>query len=146
MREVGPLKPRSMKTRFVLAFAAVVLTASALSAATLSGVVRDNSGSPIPGVTLTATRAGDASPAVAVTNGAGEFGIADLLPGSYTLEAALDGFQPTSKKISLTTGQTLELAFTIAPAFEETVEVVAEAVRTGEVSVLESRRQAPVVS
>ena len=135
-----------MKTRFVLVFAAVALTASVLSAATLSGVVRDNSGSPIPGVTLTATRAADATPAIGVTNGAGEFAIADLLPGSYSVEAALDGFQPASKKINLTTGQTLQLAFTIVPAFEETVEVVAEAVRTGEVSVLESRRQAPVVS
>lgn len=115
--------------------------------ASIAGVVRDDSGSAIPGVTITATRVGDsAAPEVAVSEGAGEFRFANLRPGSYTLEAVLDGFQTVTTAVKLTTGQKLDVAIKLVPAFGETVEVVAEAVQTGEVAILESRRQAPVVS
>lgn len=115
--------------------------------ATLSGSVADDSGAPIPGVTVTAGRSADgASPALAVTDIAGVFRFDELQPGSYEVEAALDGFQPLSRNVKLVTGQKVEIVFTLVPAFGETVEVVAEAVRTGEIAVLETRRQAAVVS
>ncbi|HEV7766794.1 MAG TPA: TonB-dependent receptor [Thermoanaerobaculia bacterium] len=116
-------------------------------AATLAGVIRDDSGAAIPGVTVTATRTGEAAePQLAVTDGEGMFRVADLPPGTYKLEAILDGFQTISKDVKLVTGQTVDLAFKLVPAFGETVEVVAETVRTGEVAVLDSRRESAVVS
>src|SRR5262249_31450868 len=40
----------------------------------------------------------------------------------------------------------LQIVFSIVPAFTETVTVTAQAAPTGEVAILESRREAPVVS
>lgn len=118
-----------------------------LGLATVTGVIADDTGSPIPGVTVTATRSGEQSTqTVAVTEGDGRFKIADLRPGAYQVEAAIDGFQPVSTSVKLTTSQTLDVAFKLVPAFGETVEVVGAAVRTGEVAILESRRQSAVVS
>lgn len=138
-------------TRFAFALVLLLLTvplqAQNLGRATVSGVVTDESGAAIPGVTVTVTRGGDASdPAIAVTEMNGSFAARDLQPGSYRIEAMLDGFKPVSKEVKLVTGQQLEVAFKLVPAFGETVEVVAEAAKTGEVAILESRRQAAVVS
>jgi outer membrane receptor protein involved in Fe transport len=124
-----------------------VAAAESLGRAAVSGIVRDDNAQPIPGVTVTAVRKGDETePAVVVTEIAGDFRIGDLRPGTYAIEAVLDGFQPVKTEVTLVTGQVLETAFKMVPAFGETVEVVAEAAQTGEVAILESRRQAAVVS
>jgi hypothetical protein len=125
--------------------AANLIAAEGLGRATVSGTITDDTGAPIPGVTVTATREGGEAE-VAVSEGNGEFRITGLTPGAYKLEAVLDGFQTISKDVKLVTDQSVNLAFKMVPAFGETVEVVAEAVRTGEVAVLDSRREAAVVS
>lgn len=124
-----------------------VLDASAQQAgqASISGVVRDNTGAAIPGVTVTVTR-GESAPEIVYTAMEGEFQVGGLVPGKYSVEAVLDGFQTLKRDVQLGTGQALKLAFVLVPAFGETVEVVAEASRTGEVAILETRRQAAVVS
>lgn len=136
-------------TRFLTALVllSVALTASAQSSgrATLAGAVTDDTGAPIPGVTVVATRA-EAEPAFAVTGMEGEFRVENLPPGKYQVEAILDGFQTVMTDVSLGTGQKLDVAFKLVPAFGETVEVVAEAAKVGEVAILESRREASVVS
>lgn len=104
------------------------------------GVVHDESGSPLPGVTITAGEQ------LAITEMDGGFRIEGLPPGEYSIEAVLDGFQPLSRRVTVVAGQQLELGLKLVPAFSETVEVVADAIRTGEVAILESRRQSPVVS
>ena len=115
--------------------------------AIVSGVATDDTGAPLPGITVTIARNGDtAGGTVVVTEMDGTFRAADLVPGTYRVEAMLDGFQPVSREVKLVTGQKIELALKMVPAFSETVEVVAEAVRTGEVAIMESRRQAAVVS
>ena len=108
--------------------------------AIVKGIVRDDSNQPIPGVTVSA---GDQ---VAVTDTDGAFHLDALRPGAYTLQAVLEGFQSVSKEVKLTPGQSLDLAFKLVPAFSESVTVTAQAERTGEVEILESRRQAAVVS
>ncbi len=128
-----------------LLIAANVFAADGLGRATLSGVVQDDTAAAIPGVTVTASRAGGEAE-VAVTDGNGQFRIPDLRPGTYTIEAVLDGFQTISKEVKLVTGQSVALEFKLVPAFGETVEVVGAAVATGEVAVLDSRREAAVVS
>jgi outer membrane receptor for ferrienterochelin and colicin len=122
-----------------------VVDAQGLGQASVSGIVRDNQGLGLPGVTVTVS--GEKSPSnIVVSGNSGEFRVADLHPGAYSLEASLDGFKPVSKRVKLVTGESIQVAFSLVPAFGETVNVVAEATRTGEVSVLETRRQAPVVS
>lgn len=120
---------------------------SGLGLAAISGSVADDSGAPIPGVTVTATRDGDTNGgSIGVTESDGRFTITELHPGAYHVDAVLDGFQPVSTTVKLTTGETQNIAIKLVPAFGETVDVVGEAVRTGEVAVLESRRQSAVVS
>lgn len=71
----------------------VVLPAAAEAQTTLAGTVRDTSGFVLPGVTIEA-----ASPALiekvrtAVTDGAGQYRITDLPPGTYTVTYTLTGF------------------------------------------------------
>src|SRR5262245_59148471 len=141
---VDALRRSSILVLALLATASLA-TAQTLAQATVTGTVREGSGAPLPGVTVTATRTGGA-PAVAVTEANGEFRLTGLVPGAYVLDAQLEGFQKVSKEVKLTANQILQIAFTIVPAFGETVEVVAKAAKTGEVAVLESRREAPVVS
>jgi hypothetical protein len=72
---------------------AVLLPVVASAQATISGVVRDASGSVLPGVTVEA-----ASPALiekvrtAVTDGTGQYAIENLRPGLYTVTFTLPGF------------------------------------------------------
>jgi hypothetical protein len=61
--------------------------------ATVGGTVTDSSGALIPGVTIRATNIDTQVVATTVTNEAGAYNFADLLPGKYTLTAALPGFQ-----------------------------------------------------
>ena len=113
--------------------------------ASVAGVIRDDSGFAIPGVTVTVTRDGGEAE-VAVTEMDGSFRVGGLRPGAYRVEAVLDGFQPIVKEVRLSGGQSVDLAFKLVPAFGETVDVVADAIATGEVAILESRRQSAVVS
>jgi outer membrane receptor protein involved in Fe transport len=124
----------------LLLFISFGVVAEPLGTASVKGIVRDDSGQVIPGVTVSA------GSEVAVTESDGAFHIDGLRPGAYKLQAVLDGFQSVSKDVTLTTGQKLDIAFKLVPAFSESVTVTAEAAKTGEVEILESRRQAPVVS
>lgn len=121
------------------------LTAQSLGGASVKGVVKDDTGAAIPGVTVTVTSP-QTEPAVVITGMEGDFRIDDLRAGSYVVEAMLDGFQTIRREVKLVTGQSVELSFKLVPAFGETVEVIAGAVKTGEVAVLETRREAAVVS
>ncbi|HEX5110322.1 MAG TPA: carboxypeptidase-like regulatory domain-containing protein [Vicinamibacterales bacterium] len=73
--------------------AALLVPAFAFAQATLTGTVRDSSGSVLPGVTVEAS-----SPALiekiktAVTDGAGQYRIVDLRAGTYKLTFVLPGF------------------------------------------------------
>jgi hypothetical protein len=121
--------------------------AESLGQASVKGFVRDDTGAAMPGVTVVARRAGDADGGeVSVTGMEGDFRVDSLRPGSYLLEATLDGFQPVRSNVKLTTDQVLEVAFKLVPAFGASVDVVAKAEQTGEVAILESRREAAVVS
>src|SRR4029079_17703803 len=92
---------------------ALVLFASAtraqsLSSGTIGGVVKDESGAVLPGVTVEA-----ASPALiekvrtAVADEQGVYGIVDLRPGPYTVTFTLTGFGTFRREgVELTTGFT----------------------------------------
>ena len=56
---------------------------------TLRGKVVDEQGAPMPGVTITASSPQALTPVVAVTDGNGEYRLANLPPTTYTLKVEL---------------------------------------------------------
>jgi hypothetical protein len=62
----------------------------------LTGVVTDESGAAVPGVTVTATNKSTGAARVTVTGGDGLYRIQDLEPGRYTVSIELQGFQKVS--------------------------------------------------
>src|SRR5690349_4670725 len=79
--------------------------ASAWAQTTLAGVVKDNSGAVLPGVTVEA-----ASPALiekartATTDGSGRYRIENLQPGPYSVTFTLAGFSSVKYENQLLTG------------------------------------------
>ena len=77
----------------------VVIPSTAYAQATLSGVVKDSSGAVLPGVTVEA-----ASPVLlekvrtAVTDGTGQYRLPELVPGTYTVTFALNGFSTVKRE------------------------------------------------
>ncbi|MEO8258770.1 MAG: carboxypeptidase regulatory-like domain-containing protein [Acidobacteriota bacterium] len=104
----------------------VPASAHAQSNSGIAGVVRDSSGAVLPGVTVEA-----ASPALiekvrtAVTDGAGQFKIVELRPGSYTLTFTLAGFSSVKREgVELTASFTATVNADLrVGAVEETITV-----------------------
>jgi hypothetical protein len=117
------------KTVLVLAIAVLLLPSVALAQGTLTGAVRDESGAVLPGVTVEA-----ASPALiekvrtAVTDGAGQYRITGLNPGTYSLTFRLPGFTVVRRDgIELSGTATLTIPADMrVGALEETVTVTGE--------------------
>ncbi len=86
-------------TRTWLAFAgAMLLSTAAYAQSAIVGVVKDESGAAMPGVTVEA--ASDVlieKVKSAITDGDGAYRIADLRPGTYTVTFSLTGFKTTKR-------------------------------------------------
>jgi hypothetical protein len=116
--------------KVVVAITAVVLLPSLAAAqGTLTGTVRDQSGSVLPGVTVEAS-----SPALiekvraAVTDSAGQYRIPGLNPGTYTLTFRLSGFttvERTGIELSGTTTLTIPIDLRVG-TLTETITVTGE--------------------
>jgi len=75
----------------------------------LMGVVLDESGGALPGVTVT-IRAGTAPPMSVFTDGNGRYLTASIAPGSYTITFVLSGFETrTANNIEVRSGDTVVL-------------------------------------
>ena len=78
---------------FIFLALVVALPSAALTQSSIAGQVTDSTGGVLPGVTVQA-----ASPALieqtrlAVTDGAGQYNIIDLRPGTYSVTYSLPGF------------------------------------------------------
>src|SRR5215470_11718483 len=89
---------RTILRTAILAVVAGILPSVAWSQVVLSGTVKDASGAILPGVTVEA-----ASPALiektrsAVTDGAGQYRIESLQPGTYTVTFTLSGFSTVKR-------------------------------------------------
>src|ERR1041384_5442047 len=82
--------------------------------AVLSGTVSDASGALIPGVEIVAKNVKTGISDTKITNETGNFVFPSLQPGSYTLSAALSGFQTsTYNNVELGQGQQVRLNFTL---------------------------------
>jgi hypothetical protein len=77
----------------VLVVVFAILPTAAHAQTTLAGVVRDTSGSVLPGVTVEAASAALIEKTrTAVSDGTGQYRITDLPPGTYTVSYSLSGF------------------------------------------------------
>ena len=82
---------------------------SPATTASVQGVVRDETGRAVPGVTISASRAGVAVRSV-MSNSEGIFRMLDLPLGTYQFQAGRDGFSPEALSgVQLTSGELLTL-------------------------------------
>ncbi|HWM90664.1 MAG TPA: TonB-dependent receptor [Thermoanaerobaculia bacterium] len=94
----------------------------------ISGSVEDADGSPLPGVTVTASNTETGLQVTGVTDERGFYRLLNLPTGTYTLEAVLDGFATaTAENVRLLLGSTPTVNFNLqSSAVAETITVTAE--------------------
>ena len=98
-------------------------------AASITGLLTDQSGAAAPGATVTATNQATSVEYTAVSNDAGNYTVTSVPVGTYVVKAALSGFKTaTTKPIELEAKQIARLDFKLqVGSLEDTVEVTAEA-------------------
>lgn len=96
---------------------------------TLLGIVKDPSGTPMPGVQVRVVNEQTGVAVDTVTNVEGAYRAASLVSGTYRLELTLDGFEPVTRRaIELQVGQTVAVDVTLGlQKRTEAVDVVAGA-------------------
>jgi Carboxypeptidase regulatory-like domain/TonB dependent receptor len=113
---------------FVSLVYSIALVPDVLAQSSFTGVVKDQSGAVLPGVTV------EASSAVLIersrstlTNESGAYTIVDLRPGTYTLSFSLPGFKTVKRDVELAANfvATINAEMTVG-AVEETITVQAE--------------------
>ena len=94
----------------------------------IAGVVTDEEGAPLPGVTITVSGSSLIGTMSYITSESGAFRIPALPPGTYTLVAELPGFQTVRREgIVVSVGMTVRVQIQMKPAkIEEEVTVVGE--------------------
>jgi hypothetical protein len=96
-------------------------------AATLTGIVSDQSGAPVPGTTVTATKQDTNVAYTTVSNEAGNYTLTSLSLGTYVVKAELSGFKTTvTKPIQVEAKQIMRLDFKLdLGSIQESIEVTA---------------------
>ena len=97
-------------------------------AASLTGIVTDQSGAAVPGATVTATSQTTNVNYTAISNDTGNYTITSLPVGTYVLKAELAGFKTAATKpIEVEAKQIVRLDFKLElGAIEETVQVIGQ--------------------
>src|SRR5436190_21269289 len=98
-------------SRFVIVFLCILLPAvsraAQLGSASVTGVVRDASGVPAPGATVTLIAVATNRSRMVVTGEGGAYTLPGLAPGAYVVRVELSGFRPLTRDgIRLATGET----------------------------------------
>jgi hypothetical protein len=111
------------------ALAGLVLSVTAAAQtglATVTGIVSDETGGAVPGLTVTAINQATNIAYTGVTNQAGNYIITSLPIGAYVIAAELQGFKGAQSRVTLSAAQTARVDFKLLlGAIEERVEVVA---------------------
>ena len=110
----------------VLVAIALPLSAEAQQTGALAGRVTDTANLPLPGVTVEARSDVLPTPRVAVTGDNGDFRLAALAPGNYTLTFTLSGMQTVERQAIVQLAQTTPVDVTLGVGgVTETVTVTA---------------------
>jgi outer membrane receptor protein involved in Fe transport len=105
-----------------------------ITAATLSGTIKDETGGVLPGVDVTVQNVDTGLMRSSVTDANGYFTVAGLPPGTYDTRASLPGFGTAGERVTLAVGQDAALTMTLrVSATEETITV------TGTSSLVDTR-------
>ena len=124
-----------MKRLFMLvAFVALLATtrasdlfAQGVQTGTVRGIVKDQQGLPVPGVTVTVTSAALQGQRVVVTGADGGFALQSLPPGAYQARYDLQGFAPVTEPVTVPLGGVVEQTIMLrAAGVAEQVSVTAE--------------------
>jgi iron complex outermembrane recepter protein len=108
-------------------------TASAQPAGRLAGVVRDATGSVLPGVTVTVAGPALRAPRTVVTDEHGQYVLDSLPEGRYLVTAAFSGFEPWSTDVQVSArAATLDIVLVVS-SFSERMSVTAA--KTGAVDI-----------
>lgn len=98
-----------------------------VGAANVGGVVRDESGAVLPGVTVTVTNTANGRAQTLVTSADGKYRAVALQPGPYEIGAELQGFGTVKRALVLVVGAEANLDLTLGVAsLNESVTVVGE--------------------
>src|SRR5713101_7236916 len=100
-----------------------------ITAATLSGTVKDETGGILPGADIVAKNLETGTSRSAVSNGDGAFTLAGLAPGRYEVRVTLPGFNTSVQNVELAVAQQAGLNVTLkVGAAQESITVTASAV------------------
>ena len=91
-------------------------TALAQSTVTVNGRIVDQANLALPGVTVTVTNTATQAVRTTVTNTDGLYSVPALQPGPYSVTAELTGFGPQRRAVTLVTGATVTMDFTMGVA------------------------------
>ena len=109
--------------------------AAQVGSGALGGTVRDETGAPLPGATVTATASGTRQTRMALTGQDGAYTFPSLPPGTYQIRVELNGFRPLAHDgVKIATGETIRLELQLqVGGLTEAVTVTADAplLRTG---------------
>src|SRR5437867_3049273 len=121
-------------SRFACASVLTVLVLAAPAAAQtalgpLRGVVLEQQGGALPGVTITARQLETNTAQTTVTGAQGQYFLPNLRPGKYEVASELSSFAPTKQELELRVGQELTVNLTMkVGGVTESVQVVAQSV------------------
>src|SRR6476660_697767 len=127
---------RSPVVRFAIALFVLVLHAFSPRFAdaqavrgTVLGTITDKTGAVLPGVTVAVTNTETGVMQNTVSDSQGRYTVTDLLPGTYSVESSLTGFQKIVREgIRIVVGAEVPVDFSLGPwAVSETVTVSAAA-------------------
>src|SRR4249920_3351039 len=121
---------RSIFLAVACAWLVSVLPAGAQAGAgEITGIVKDQAGSAVPGATITVTDPRTNLQRVAVSSGDGVYTAASLAPGDYRLDVELPGFKPVRREgVRLATGEKARIDFDLSVGdLREQVTVVGDA-------------------
>ena len=106
---------------------AAMLGAQGVQTGTVRGVVQDEQGLAVPGVTVTVTSPALQGPRVVISDAAGSFVFPNLPPGTYQVKFELSGFATVTQNSVVPLGGIIQQNVTMRTAgLTETVQVVAE--------------------
>lgn len=106
------------------AFVSLVVFSQSRETGSIEGKVTDDEGQPLPGVTITLSSPSLMGTRAAVTDDEGRYRFVALMPGTYAVEASLEGFITVKKeniRLHLGTTLTVDITLKIAKIAEEVI-------------------------